>query len=67
MKRICIYCGCSDKIPQVYLDAAYEMGAAVARQGITIVYGAGSTGMMGAVANGALEAGGGLPAAGQHA
>jgi uncharacterized protein (TIGR00730 family) len=58
MKKICVYCGCSDKIPQVYLDAAYEMGAEVAHQGITIVYGAGSTGMMGALADGALNAGG---------
>ena len=58
MKKICIYCGCSDKIPQVYLDAAYEMGSSVAQQGVTIIYGAGSTGMMGALADGALEAGG---------
>lgn len=58
MKRICIYCGCSDKIPQVYLDAAYQMGQTIAQQDITLVYGAGSTGMMGAVANGAIEAGG---------
>jgi len=58
MKRICVFCGCSDKIPQVYLDIAYEMGKTLARQDITIVYGAGSTGMMGAVANGALETGG---------
>jgi uncharacterized protein (TIGR00730 family) len=42
----------------VYLDAAYEMGQNVARAGYTIIYGAGSTGMMGAVADGALAAGG---------
>ena len=58
MKRICIYCGCSDKIPQTYLDAAYEMGKTLAQNDITLIYGAGSTGMMGAVANGAIEAGG---------
>jgi uncharacterized protein (TIGR00730 family) len=58
MKNICVYCGSSDKIPQVYLDAAYELGAEIARQDITIVYGAGSTGMMGALANGALNTGG---------
>jgi uncharacterized protein (TIGR00730 family) len=34
------------------------MGAAVAERGLTIVYGAGSTGLMGAVADSALEAGG---------
>lgn len=58
MKRICIYCGSSDKIPQVYLDAAYEMGRTVAQNDITLIYGAGKTGMMGAVADGAIEAGG---------
>jgi uncharacterized protein (TIGR00730 family) len=58
MKRICVYCGSSDKIPQVYLDSAYQMGNILANQGITLVYGAGSTGVMGAVAEGALKAGG---------
>jgi uncharacterized protein (TIGR00730 family) len=58
MKSICIYCGCSDKIPQAYLDAAYGMGKTVAQNNITLIYGAGSTGMMGAVADGVIEAGG---------
>jgi uncharacterized protein (TIGR00730 family) len=58
MKRICVYCGSSDRIPEHYLEAAYEMGRVIADQGITLVYGAGSTGMMGAVANGAIGAGG---------
>ena len=58
MKNICIYCGSSDKIAAEYLEAAYQMGQTVARRGMTVVYGAGSTGLMGAVANGALAAGG---------
>jgi uncharacterized protein (TIGR00730 family) len=58
MKKICIYCGCSDKIPKTYLEIAYEMGQTVAQLGITIIYGAGSTGMMGALAEGALDVGG---------
>jgi uncharacterized protein (TIGR00730 family) len=58
MKKICIYCGSSDKIPQIYLDAAYQMGQVVARNDMILIYGAGSTGMMGAVANGAMDAGG---------
>jgi len=41
-----------------YLRAASQMGAAIAKRGFTLAYGAGSTGMMGAVADGALEAGG---------
>ena len=58
MKSICVYCGSSDKIPRVYLEAAFEMGRAIALKKIILIYGAGRTGMMGAVAEGALAAGG---------
>ena len=58
MKSIAVYCGSSDKISKNYLSAARDIGKAIAERGIRIVYGAGSTGMMGAVANAALEAGG---------
>jgi uncharacterized protein (TIGR00730 family) len=58
MKTICVYCGSSDKMRPAYLESARQMGAAIAGRGLSIVYGAGSTGMMGAVADGALEAGG---------
>lgn len=58
MKTVCVYCGSSDKMSNGYLQDARQMGAAIARRGMTLTYGAGSTGMMGAVANGALEAGG---------
>ena len=58
MNSICIYCGSSDNIHPDYLNAASEMGKAVAQYGLKLIYGAGSTGLMGAVANGALEAGG---------
>ncbi len=58
MKSICVYCGSSDEINPAYLDAAVEMGRAIARRGLQLWYGAGSTGLMGAVANAALETGG---------
>ncbi len=58
MKSICVYCGCSDKILPEYLDGAWAMGTAIARRGLQLWYGAGSTGMMGAVADGVLQAGG---------
>jgi uncharacterized protein (TIGR00730 family) len=58
MKSICVYCGSSDKMRDGYLQAAWQMGAAIARGGYVLTYGAGCTGMMGAVADGALEAGG---------
>lgn len=58
MKSICVYCGSSDKVDQTYLDAAFETGRVIALEGITLVYGAGKTGLMGAVADGALQNGG---------
>lgn len=58
MKTICVYCGSSDKMAVDYIQAARQMGAAIARRGFSLAYGAGCTGMMGAVADGALEAGG---------
>jgi uncharacterized protein (TIGR00730 family) len=58
MKSVCVYCGSSDDIKKEYLDAARRMGNAIAHRGLQLVYGAGSTGMMGAVADGALEEGG---------
>ncbi len=58
LHSICVYCGSADNLSAVYLAAASEMGRAIARAGIRLVYGAGKTGMMGAVADGALSAGG---------
>jgi hypothetical protein len=58
MKSICVYCGSADKLRAEYLEAAQLMGATIARRGLELWYGAGSTGLMGAVADGALRAGG---------
>jgi len=58
MEAVCVYCGSSDKINRVYIEAARQMGVTIAKRGLRLVYGAGSTGLMGAVADGALEAGG---------
>ena len=58
MKTICVYCGSADKMGDEYLLAAHQMGAAIALNRYVLTYGAGCTGMMGAVADGALQAGG---------
>jgi uncharacterized protein (TIGR00730 family) len=58
MKTVCVYCGSSDRMSEAYLRSAREMGTEIAKRSMTLVYGAGCTGMMGAVADGALEAGG---------
>lgn len=57
-KNITVYAGSADNLKQVYLDVARLLGETLARQGRTLVYGAGKTGLMGAVADGVLAAGG---------
>jgi uncharacterized protein (TIGR00730 family) len=58
IKTICVYCGSADGLNREYLDAAFQMGQILAQAGLQLVYGAGKTGLMGAVADGALQAGG---------
>lgn len=58
MRRICIYCGSNFGTDPAYRAAAAEVGAYCAKNGITVVYGGGSVGLMGAVADAALAAGG---------
>lgn len=58
MTRICVYAGSSFGGSPSYAGAAAEFGAACARRGLGIVYGGGSVGLMGALADAALAAGG---------
>ncbi len=58
IQTICVYCGSADGLRSEYLDAAFAMGQALARTGLRVVYGAGRTGLMGALADGVLKAGG---------
>lgn len=58
IKTVCVYCSSSDKVRSTYIEAAHAMGRALARRGLRLVYGAGKTGLMGAVADAALQAGG---------
>jgi uncharacterized protein (TIGR00730 family) len=58
MKSVCVFCGSSDAVSADYLTAARKMGGVLAARGLRLVYGGGRTGLMGAVADGALEAGG---------
>jgi hypothetical protein len=58
VERVCVFCGASSGRRASYLDAAREFGAVSARRGIAVVYGGGRVGMMGAVAEAALAAGG---------
>ena len=58
MKSICVFCGSSDSVHADYLTAARQMGKTLAERGIRLIFGGGKTGLMGAVADGVLEAGG---------
>ncbi len=57
IQNVCVFCGSSDKVGEAYLEAAGEMGRALARRNLTLVYGAGGTGLMGALADAALKGG----------
>jgi len=58
MKSLAIYCGSATPADPRYIALAREVGADLARRGIATVYGGGRRGLMGALADGALEAGG---------
>jgi len=58
MKRLAVYCGSATPSDPRYISLAREVGATLAGHGIGVVYGGGRLGLMGAVAKGALEAGG---------
>ena len=58
MKSVCVYCGASFGADPAYAEAARHVGAALAERGLRVVYGGASVGLMGAVADAALEAGG---------
>ena len=58
MKRIAVYCGSASPADPRYLELAAEVGRALADREIGVVYGGGRLGLMGAVADAALAAGG---------
>lgn len=58
MKSICVFCGSSDTVHADYVNAAHQMGRTLAERGIRLIYGGGKTGLMGAIADGVLDAGG---------
>ena len=57
-RAITVYCASSKRCPQVYLDAAAELGQLLAQRDYTLIYGGGNTGLMGAVSQAMLAAGG---------
>ena len=57
-KSIAIFCGSALGTDSIFLDTAQKMGQTIAQQGKTLVYGGGRSGLMGVVADSALQAGG---------
>ncbi|MFM7798672.1 MAG: TIGR00730 family Rossman fold protein [Planctomycetota bacterium] len=58
MRRLCVFCGANAGRDPIYREAAQALGSLLAREGIGLVYGGASIGLMGAVADGARAAGG---------
>lgn len=56
--NVCVFCASSANIDSRYLQAARDLGALLAREGWCCVNGGGAVGLMGAVTDGALDAGG---------
>jgi uncharacterized protein (TIGR00730 family) len=58
LRSVCVFCGSSIGARPAYADAARALAAELARRRMTLVYGGGSVGLMGVVADGVLAAGG---------
>ena len=58
IKAVCVYSGSSPGHDVAYVEAGEKLGVALAASGLKLIYGGGTTGMMGALARGTLQAGG---------
>ncbi|MBN9669957.1 TIGR00730 family Rossman fold protein [Labrenzia aggregata] len=58
LKSVCVYCGSNFGSDSSHEAAATRLGQLIAEAGLRLVYGGGSVGLMGTVANSALESGG---------
>ena len=58
MKRVCVFCGSSPGRQAAYVETARALAHAMVRRGLGLVYGGGSVGLMGAVADAVLAEGG---------
>jgi uncharacterized protein (TIGR00730 family) len=58
IRKICVYCGSGPGTDPAYIDAAVALGTLMAKNGIGLIYGGGTVGMMGAVGRAVLDHGG---------
>ncbi|MCG8606523.1 TIGR00730 family Rossman fold protein [bacterium] len=57
-RSVTVFCSSSNHVDAIYLDAAKQMGEAIAENGYRLVFGGGKTGLMGALSEGARQSGG---------
>ncbi|HDZ72080.1 MAG TPA: TIGR00730 family Rossman fold protein [Aurantimonas coralicida] len=60
IRSVCVYCGSSAGRDPLYIDSGRKLGAAIGEAGMRLVYGGGTRGIMGAVSEGVIAAGGGV-------
>lgn len=58
IKKVCVYCSSSSKIDKQYIEAGKDLGRILAKHNLELVYGGGSVGLMGVLADTVLENGG---------
>jgi uncharacterized protein (TIGR00730 family) len=58
VNSVCVYCGSANRVDATFKNIAHEVGTAIASQKKRLVYGGGRVGLMGIVADSALNAGG---------
>ncbi len=57
-RNICVFCGSQPGVNHAYVEAARQLGTLFARRNITLIFGGGMTGIMGALADAVLDGGG---------
>lgn len=57
LKRVCVYCGASTRVDEIYRQTALRLGEMLAKSGMDVVYGGGRMGLMGLVADSSLAHG----------
>ncbi len=58
MKSVCVFCGSSMGVHPIYKKSAYNLGKQIAKENLSLVYGGGSVGLMGVLADAVMEHGG---------
>ena len=55
MKSVCVFAGSASGTKEIYSESARDLGFAIAKNKLSMVYGGGSKGLMGVVADAALD------------